>query len=200
MKSICNLFLMAVFALSLGLVSCDEEGDPAKPYELDWSKKAILKGKIEMIDDQGDPTPIGAFTTDGSLEDYFIVSIPFEQLFSDIPGDYILPASKIAYYEATGEFTIEVPVGVHGTNITVSMTDFWGYLILTSESLADVLWLASNLNTYYLYDVHPGDEIDLSDDHEWILDGDEMYEDFYYKIISANEPDDDDSDDDDDDI
>ena len=154
MKSVCNLFMMAVFALSLGLSGCVKE-DPAKPLEVDWSRTATIKGTLLV---EGDifsavpkwsaPVPYRGLT---DFREVFIVSIDYNYLVSRSEGRYYLPKEKISYSLITGEFTIEVPVGVAPTQVLIRLSDFYGIqkkLIPGSTPAkdvdVDVIWRASS--------------------------------------------------------
>ena len=159
-----SVFLMVMFLLSFGLLGCTEE-DPAKSLELNWNNTATLKGKIFMIDSQIDYEELHAYTTKGSLKDYFIVKLNYNDLVSGINGEYLLKADKISYNQSTCEFIIEVPVGVSGSNVSIAMNDFKGKLQFSDGSWVNVLWKASMFSWFPW--VEPGKTHDLG---EWTLD------------------------------
>ena len=97
MKSICNLFMMAVFSLSLGLAGCVKE-DPAKPLEIDWSRTAKIEGTFLINWDVSSLDPLDqVYSPPDITNESFVVTIDYWDLISRVGGTYYLPKKHIIY-------------------------------------------------------------------------------------------------------
>jgi len=153
MKSVCNLFIMAVFALSLGLSGCAKE-DPAKPLDIGSFKTATVEGTILYITDVTTGTT-QKYSSPPTLE--INASIPYSALKSGATGTYYIPKKDITY--SGGKYTVTVPVGPSGANVTIIVSPFLGTQKQTkSGSNIDVngLWRLSGGNSFTVNSVLPG--------------------------------------------
>ena len=184
MKSACNLIMMAVFVLSLGLSGCVEE-DPAKPLEVDWSRTATLKGKILINEDISTGKP-QRWTSPNITNQYFVVTMDYSELITTATGVYFLPNEKIDYNRNTGVFIITVPVGIYPMDISVHMTNFDGQLIKDRVGVSDetetfnIIWQASKLNGK-AEGVRVGDNFSFG---TWTLDGNNASDYAEYKNVN----------------
>ena len=148
MITVFKFFAPAMLALALILGGCAKE-DPAKPLEVDWNRTAVVTGWFSVnadITKDRDQQKFSAPSVDNmSVGDLFVVTLPYSSLNSGASGTYVLPKNKIVYNDY-GQFTITVPVGVSGSDITVKMLDFEGALkkeVDGSAKTLTVIWKAS---------------------------------------------------------
>jgi len=150
MKRVYIFLATAIVGLSFGLTGCVQE-DPAKPFDIDWSRTATVTGKIFITNGSIYQVPYNMDSKD------FIVSVPYRSFNSGASGRYRLPNDRIVYNRNNGEFTITVPVGNGPTRVYVDFSDFPDAI----GEYEEVIWKASNCGKSAR--VLPGQTIDLGD-------------------------------------
>ena len=121
MKKLFSFCAVTITVLSLGLSSCTKE-DPAKPLEVDWNRTGTVEGTILYVNDE--TTTPKKYAAPSSLE--ISATIPYSDLNSGASGTYSIPKSNITYTGSTGKFSVKVPVGVNGADVTIRVSSFTG--------------------------------------------------------------------------
>jgi hypothetical protein len=126
------LHIVAFFALAAGLslTSCSKE-DPAEsipnePASVSMEKTATITGYVVTIDDISVTTPVYSAPSAANFKMY--VSIPYTDLMGSNYQGLVTEwtTTDVAYDASTGKYTVTVPVGFSGSNVTLTLASYAG--------------------------------------------------------------------------